>query len=229
MQICLNDLKIGDDQPCRVIAEIANNHMGSIATALEMATQAKRCGADIVKSQFHDINDKRRWRRSLIIGEHVQLMQHCKEIGIEYLCTPFTIEAAKELDKIGLPAFKIGSGQSGDSAFVGKMALLEKPILMSIKEFYLPRPRPNNKTMLLSVDGLKPLDHNPVYYSWADGYSCHSPTIYPALAAVALGAKIVEKHVIWDKKQICPDQYNSIDFNQLKELVVGIKEIEEKL
>ena len=75
------------------------------------------------------------------------------------------------------------------------------------------------------VDNLKGLDQLWRY----QGYSCHSPTIYPALAAVALGAKVIEKHVIWDKKQICPDQYNSIDFNQLKELVIGIREIERKL
>ena len=219
MQICLNDLKIGDDQPCRVIAELGNNHMGSIAAALEMATQAKRCGADIVKSQFHDINDKRRWRRSLIIDEHVQLMQHCKEIGIEYLCTPFTIEGAKELDKIGLPAFKIGSGQSGDSAFVIKMGLFGKPLLITWK----PGNTYQSNGVNMILDNLKYLKH------WASGYSCHSPTIYPALAAVALGVKVIEKHVIWDKKQICPDQYNSINFNQLKELITGIKEIERKL
>ena len=57
------------------------------------------------------------------------------------------------------------------------------------------------------------------------GFSCHTPDIYTALAAVTLGAKIVEKHVTLDKTVSCPDQSVSIDFTQLKNLVEGIEQI----
>ncbi len=222
MQIQIGDLKIGDAQPCCVIAEICNNHMGSLAFALEMATQAKRCGADIIKSQY-GFEDIRRKKRALVIEEYAILRDHCEDIGVEYLCTPFTIEAAKELDSIGLKAFKIGSGQSGDSAFVEKMGLFGKPLLISWKPLSIPVFHEREGCISLIIDKLKDFQY------WASGYSCHSPTIYPALAAVALGAKVVEKHVIWDKQQICPDQFNSIDFNQLKEMVGAIREIEANL
>ena len=217
MQIQIGNLKIGDAQPCRVIAEICNNHMGSLAFALEMATQAKRCGADIVKSQY-GFEDIRRKKRVLVIEEHAILRDHCEDIGVEYLCTPFTIEAAKELNDIGLKAFKIGSGQSGDEKFVDAVREFGKPVIASHPDIYIP----DGFDFELVVDKLDCVQST-------DGYSCHSPTIYPALAAVALGAKVVEKHVIWDKQQICPDQMNSIDFNQLKEMVKAIREIEANL
>jgi len=221
MEIDIDGLKIGGDNPCRIIAEVAQNHMGDLALAMNYAVQAKRCGADIVKFQHHDKNDIRRMKYALTINDHVLIKKMCEDIGILYLCTPFSIEAAKELNDIGVKAFKVGSGQSGDWDFIDDIAQFEKPILVSHKE-KLTHVLCNLQFDLI-VDNLKFLNH------WAEGYSCHQPNIYTALAAIALGAKIVEKHVIWDKKQICPDQYVSIDFNELKELVEAKKQIEESL
>lgn len=212
----IDGLKIGRGQPCRITAECCQNHMGDFALALEMVIQAKRCGADIVKFQHHDKNDIRRMKRALSIQEHKSLKHLCEDIGIVYLCTPFSIEAAKELNDIGVKAFKIASGQSSNQEFLIAVRKFKKPIIIS-------EPFRSIKFEFFSLGKDRHYFMNPSNYN---GFSCHSPTIYPAIAAIGLGAKLIEKHFILDKRQVCADQYVSIDGNQLDELVKAKKIIE---
>jgi len=216
MNIQLGNLWIGHDYPCRIIAECCQNHMGDLATALEMARQAQACGVDIAKFQHPAYDDVRRRKYALDIEEHKQIKDYCESIGIEYLCTPFDMQTAEELNEIGVKGFKIGSRQSWGT-LTNEMTKFNKPLIITFNGCI-------TGDILLIKDNLEAFG-NPEFEPRPTGFSCHSPTIYPAIAAIALGAKVVEKHVILDKNQVCADQHVSIDFNQLKELVDAKNEI----
>ena len=70
-------------------------------------------------------------RYALTLDQHEELLKHCDEIGIMYLCTPFSLKAAYELDELGVPAFKIGSGEMDDIPTLRAIAKLEKPMIVS--------------------------------------------------------------------------------------------------
>ncbi len=217
VEIQLGRVKIGHDLPCVVIAECCQNHMGDVGLAMEMATQAKRCGADVVKFQHHLPSDIRRHRRSLKIEEHRKVREHCDSIGIQWLCTPFGKQAVDEIAPFS-DGFKVGRGQ--DTGIFEKLWEFRKPIIYTYSGVVYA----DDNAIVLKCDRIKPLMINQI-----QGLSCHKPNNYSAFAAVALGAKVIEKHVIWDRGQICADQYNSIDFNQLHDLVIGVREIERGL
>lgn len=147
-------IAIGDNHPCAVIAEGCDNHGGSLAKAKEMAHAAKESGADIIKFQLHlpeeemvkDEMEKlssggvfARWgslygfieSNLLKPEEHGELQEYCDKIGIQYLCTPFSLEAAKILDSMGAVGFKIGSGETEDLPMIEEVAKLGKPMMIS--------------------------------------------------------------------------------------------------
>jgi len=257
---------IGDESPVYIIAEACDNHLGQIDKAIEMARLAKLAGASAVKYQHH-LPDEEMLpetpmssnmeeplydflkKYSLTLDDHKKLLTYCENIGITYLCTPFSYKAAEELNSIGVPAFKIGSGEMTDIPSLTKMAtLFKKPMIVStgmstfeeidvtynallntgvqlaftncISEY-----PPSYEDMNLKVISLMKTR----YPNAIIGHSDHTPDLFTSFAAVALGAKIIEKHVILDKRQPGPDQSVSIDFNQFANLVEGIRKIESSL
>ena len=138
--------KIGNGYPVYIIAESCDNHMGDVEVAKEMCCQAKLAGADCIKFQHH-LPDEEMLRdvpmtsnfdiplydflklHALTLDQHVELMNYCKEIGIMYLCTPFSLKAAYELNEIGVSAFKIGSGEMTDIPTLQAIAKLGKPMI----------------------------------------------------------------------------------------------------
>ena len=137
---------IGDESPVYIIAEACDNHLGQIDKAIEMARLAKLAGASAVKYQHH-LPDEEMLpetpmssnmeeplydflkKYSLTLDDHKKLLTYCENIGITYLCTPFSYKAAEELNSIGVPAFKIGSGEMTDIPSLTKMAtLFKKPM-----------------------------------------------------------------------------------------------------
>jgi N-acetylneuraminate synthase len=245
-----------------VIAEACDNHMGNIDTAKEMCRQAKLAGCDCIKFQHH-LPDEEMLKNvpmssnfdiplyeflilhALTIEHHIELKKYCETIGIIYLCTPFSLKAACELNEIGVSAFKIGSGEMTDIPTLEKIAEFGKPMIIStgmstleeIKRTYdaiLPTEIPLAFTNCLSEYPPKYEDMNlgviikmkHLFPEAVIGHSDHCPDIYTCFAAVALGARIIEKHVILDKKISGPDQSVSIDFMDLYQLVDGIRKIE---
>ncbi len=184
-------------------------------------------------------------RNALSLDDHKKLKKHCESIGITYLCTPFSYKAALELMELDVPGFKIGSGEMTDIPSLIKIAELGKPMILStgmstldeIDETYNAL-----KDRCVSLAFMNCVsEYPPVYedinlnvinimkerYSEATiGHSDHTPDLYTCFAAVALGAKLIEKHVILDKKTPGPDQSVSIDFMELRTLVDGIRKIE---
>jgi N,N'-diacetyllegionaminate synthase len=164
------------------------------------------------------------------------------------MCTPFSWKAAQELESIGVAAYKIGSGEMTDVPTLVRIAGFGKPILVStgmatyeeIERTYRALVSRGVQLALLNCVS----EYPPVYEDMnlrvigemierfpkaVIGHSDHAPDLFTSFAAVTLGAKIVEKHVILDKRQPGPDQSVSIDFRDLKDLVDGIRKIEAAL
>jgi len=261
-QFNLNGRLVGGSSPVFIIAEGCDNHLGDINTAKEMILQAKLAGADAIKFQHH-LPDEEMLpdtpmssnfdeplydflkKHALSLHQHQQLMSYAEEIGITYLCTPFSLKAATELRSLGIAAYKIGSGEMTDVPTLVRIADFGMPMIVStgmatFEEIDLTYRSLAAKEISLALMNCVS-EYPPIYedinlcvigkmaerYPKAViGHSDHTPDLYTCFAAVAMGAKIIEKHVILDKRQPGPDQSVSIDFRDLSELVDGIRKIE---
>lgn len=254
---------VGGAAPAYVIAEAGDNHLGSLATAMEMARLSKLAGADAVKFQHHlpdeemlpdvPMSDNMKeplyeflQKNSLKISDHVELQKYCVDIGLQYLCTPFSYRAAVELrDASILDAIKIGSGEMTDLPSLIKMASFGVPMIVStgmcsIEEIRATYEELNNRGVDLALMNCVS-EYPPVYEDInlgvikllinefpraVIGQSDHTPTNYTCFGAIAMGAKIIEKHVIIDKLTPGPDQSVSLDFDEFHDLVRGIRILE---
>ena len=185
---------------------------------------------------------------ALTLDQHIILKKVCEEEGILYLCTPFSYKAAEELNNIGVKFFKIGSGEMSDIPTLKKISKFNKPIFIStgMSTFdEIVRTYDSLKDEKINLVFMNCLSEYPPIYEDMNlkvinrmqsllpkaviGHSDHTPDLYTAYAAVTLGAKIIEKHIILDKNQPGPDQFVSIDMNDLKLLVDGIRKISKSL
>jgi len=258
----IGNRKIGEGHPVYVIAEGCDNHMGDMEAAKEMCRQAKLAGADCIKFQHHlpyeemlkdapmsDNFDEPLYdfllKHALKLEDHVELMRYCKEIGIQYMCTPFSLKAAYELNEIGVDCFKIGSGEMTDIPTIKAIAALGKPMIVSTGMCTLDEVQRTYD--VLAESGIEfaftnCLSEYPPKYEDVNlgviskmqerfpkaviGHSDHTPDLYTCYAATALGAAIIEKHVILNKMTPGPDQTVSIDFEDLYHLVDGVHKVE---
>lgn len=187
-------------------------------------------------------------KNALTIKEHEELKSYCEKTGIIYLCTPFSYKAAQELDSIGVEAFKIGSGEFMDWTSLQKIASLKKPMLLSTGMSTMDEVRSTYhfiKILKVPFAFMHCVSEYPPLYEDLNigvikifkkefpdiviGYSDHTPDNFTAFAAVAMGAKIIEKHVTLDKRLVGPDQSVSIEMHDLARLVEGIHKIEAAL
>ncbi|RYD59430.1 MAG: CMP-N-acetylneuraminic acid synthetase [Sphingobacteriales bacterium] len=259
--IIIQSRKIGKHHPCFIIAEGCDNHLGNMDTAKEMVRHAKSAGADAIKFQHH-LPDEEMLRDgvpmsanfnmplyeflqlyALTLDQHRELKRYCDELGIIYLCTPFSKKAALEIADL-VPAFKIGSGELTDIPSLKVIASLGKPVIlssgMSVYEEIdetINALKPINEDLLLmnctseyppkyediNLGVIKKLEER---YDIPIGHSDHTPDIYTCFGAVAMGAKLIEKHIILDRKQPGPDQSVSIEPFELYQMVSGIRKIE---
>lgn len=201
--------------------------------------------SDNMKEPLYDFLKK----NAYTIQQHVEVAEYCEKIGIEYLCTPFSYKAAIELkEHTNIKRFKIGSGEMTDIPSLKKIAALGLPMIIStgmctyeeIDDTYEAiYPLVPQLSLTYCVSEYPPVyeDMNLLniqkmierYPNATIGHSDHTPDLYTSFAAVALGAKIIEKHVILDKRMPGPDQSVSIDFNDLYYLVDGVRKIEDSL
>jgi N-acetylneuraminate synthase len=256
---------MGDGAPVFVVAEACDNHLGDLETAKEMARQAHAAGADAVKYQHHlpreemledvPVSDnfdeplfKFLEKHALKIGDHAELLSLCRDLGIVYMCTPFSYRAAVELAEIGIESFKIGSGELTDIPSLLRIADLGLPMILSTGMATLDeidetvaamRGTGVDFALMNCVSEYPPVyeDMNlgvicvfrERYPDIVIGHSDHTPDLFTSFAAVALGADAIEKHIILDKRQPGPDQSVSIEIPELRTLVEGVRKIEVSL
>ena len=179
-------------------------------------------------------------RCSLSEDEEIILKNYTESLGLIYLSTPFSRKAANRLEDMGVSAYKIGSGECNNYPLIEHIASFGKPIILSTGMNDLKSisksvaifekkgidyallhttsiyPTPYEQIRLGALDDLKSTFPNSVI-----GLSDHSIGIYTCLAAVALGASILEKHFTSDKNWPGPDIPVSINPTELKELILG--------
>lgn len=267
----LDGRRIGGGAPCFVIAEAGVNHDGDPAVALELVRAAAAAGADAVKFQTFRASElvtasapKARYQaantgrddgqlamlRALELGEdlHRQLQDEARRLGLVFLSTPFDWPSTEMLLRLGVPGFKLGSGELTNSPFLARIAGLGRPLICSTGMSDLDEvedaaavirahgnppaawlhcvscyPAPEDQANLRAMDTLRAVLGGPV------GMSDHSPGMTVTLAAVARGAQVLEKHLTLDRSRRGPDHAASIEPGAFAELVQQVRLVEAAL
>lgn len=241
-----------DEYPI-VIAEIGGNHGGDLDLAKVMVDAAAGAGAKFVKFQTYlaerliSPNEPacaEFEREMLSFDEFHELSEHCRLKGIVFLSTPFDEESADFLDKLGVPAFKIASGDITHVPLLQHVAGKQKPILLStgastwaemdtvvriirndfnvelvLLHCIAAYPTPDNEANLRIIPEMA------ARYGLPVGFSDHTIGIDVALGAVALGACVIEKHFTVDQTLPGGDNDISILPDELARLIEGSRRI----
>lgn len=251
-KIKIQDRLIGESEPCFLIAEVSQNHDGSLGFAHAFIDAAAEAGADAIKFQTHiadaestidepfrtnfSFQDQNRfdyWRRmEFSEAQWVGLAEHAKEKNIIFLSSPFSIEAVHLLAKIGMPAWKIGSGELGSKHLIDAIIQNRGPILLSTgmsgwgeideatsylrsksADFAIFQCTSKYPVSMKEV-GLNILGDLKNRYGCPVGLSDHSGVIFPSLAALARGCNLIELHVTFDRRSFGPDVLSSVTFEE---------------
>ncbi|HEV2560414.1 MAG TPA: N-acetylneuraminate synthase family protein [Microvirga sp.] len=249
---------------CLIIAEVAQAHDGSLGAAHAFIDAIADAGADAVKFQTHIADaesgpeepfrvnfskqDRTRyeyWKRlEFRPDEWAGLVSHARDRQLIFLSSAFSLEAVDLLESLGMPAYKVASGEVTNALLIDRMARTGKPLLLSsgmsdvaeIDWAFQRIRRSGNEIAILQCTTAYPcpperigLDMLQVFrsrYGCPVGLSDHSGTIYPGLAGVALGMELLELHVTFSKKMFGPDVPASVTFDELETLVTGVRFIE---
>jgi N,N'-diacetyllegionaminate synthase len=185
------------------------------------------------------------WKRMEFTAEQWKgIREHCDEAGLEFISSPFSMAAVDLLEKLDMPLYKIASGEVTNFLMLDRIARTGKPIyissgMSSFEELencinYL-KPFGNPLTILQCTTsypvppekiGLNVLSEIREKFGYPIGLSDHSGTIYPSLAAVVLGATVLEVHATFHKKMFGPDTKASLTLDELSDLVKGVRYLE---
>ena len=220
-----------------VIAETSVNHGGSFRDAVALIAEAKAAGADAVKFQlFRDRPEIEHLRLSEPKIKY--LAKFCEELGIEFMCTPFYLDAVAFIDPL-VRRHKVASGFLTDKAMLDAVFACGKRVIVSTGMANTPtwwqalRGR-RNVSRLHCVSAypcpddeanLRAINEMPGHWM-PRGYSDHTRGILAPVAAVALGATIIEKHITLDKNAEGPDHACSAEPEEFAEMVRQIRRVE---
>ena len=252
----------------QIIAEAGVNHNGRPELARELAMQAKRAGADIVKFQtfiperlvsenarkaqyqMRETGDGSQLemlkKLCLSFEEFRELKAYCDEIGIQFLSTAFDMDSVAFLKQLGIPFWKIPSGEITNLPYLEKIASFGDPIVLStgmctmeevadalailrsngsgditVLHCTTQYPTPPEDVNLRAMDTLHERFGLPV------GYSDHTEGIVVPIAAAARGAVVLEKHFTLDRNMEGPDHKASLEPDELREMVRSVRIIEQ--
>lgn len=263
-QFKIDNKPVGEGKPCFIIGEVAQAHDGSLGMAHAYIDAIAEAGGDAVKFQTHiaaaestpqepwrlkfsqqDATRYDYWKRmEFPEPQWLTLKNHAEQRGLIFLSSPFSVEAVDLLSRVGVPAWKVPSGETTNTPMLDQMITTGLPIILS-----------TGMSNLAEIDGavnrikgsgvpLAVLQCTTAYpcppqkigvnlisffqerYDCSVGLSDHSGTIYPGLAAVALGIQMLEVHVTFSREMFGPDVPASITTAELKQLVKGIRFIE---
>lgn len=250
-----------------VIAEIAQAHDGSLGMAHSYIDAAARAGADAVKFQTHiasaesspeepwrvkfspqDATRYDYWKRMEFTPEQwAGLKNHADEKGLAFISSPFSLEAADLLERVGAAAWKIASGEVNNTPLMERVLKTGLPILVSTG--MSPIAEVDRAVEMIKAAGapLAVLQCSSIYptppekvglnmiplfrerYGCPAGLSDHSGSIFPPLAAAAMGADIVETHVVFSREMFGPDVKASITIDELHHLAAGLRFIKKMI
>ena len=188
---------------CRLIAELATNHGGDLALALDMIAKAADAGADIVKTQGYQIKNlpptdpQYAWfaQSELSNAAHETLMHACETHGVQYLSTAYTASDLTRLAQLGQRAVKIGSGEGPHQSFVRAACATMDAVYVSVPWGQCPYAFTDDRITWLSAVPLYPAPVETYARVLPQpGYSDHHVGIDVARLAIARGATVLEKH-----------------------------------
>lgn len=264
--ISIGDLQINADSPCLIVAEIGNNHNGSVELARRLVDLAIDAGADCVKFQMRsmealyrnagdasDASEDLGSQYTLDLLSRFQLsntdlcsvFDYCKSRGIPAICTPWDKESLAVLEAYGMPAYKVASADFTNHDLLEALVRTNKPLICStgmsteseIVESIRLLKRHNAQYVLLHCNSTYPAPFKDIHLAYLDrlktlgeclvGYSGHERGIAVAIAAVARGAKVVEKHFTLDRAMEGNDHRVSLLPAEFAAMVQGIREVEQ--
>jgi N-acetylneuraminate synthase len=272
-EISVADKKIGPGHPPFIIAEMSGNHNQSLDRALAIVKAAARSGAHAVKLQSYTadtmtldiaereffINDPNSlWKgRSLfdLYNEaytpwewHRPIFEHCRELGLIYLSTPFDETAVDFLEELNVPCYKIASFENTDIPLIRKVADTGKPMIISTgmatiaeldETVRIVRGVGCRDLILLKCTSSYPaspentniltIPHMAKLFNCQVGLSDHTMGIGAALASVALGATMIEKHFTLSRADGGVDSAFSMEPDELSTLVAETKKAKKAL
>lgn len=188
------------------------------------------------------------WERmGFTLNQWAEIKAHCEAAGMEFLCSPFSNKAVDWLEELGVKQYKIGSGEVNNFLMLEKIARTQKPIILSsgMSSFdeldrtvaFLESRGARYSILQCTTSyptqaeqfGLNVLAELKNRYQVKVGYSDHSAKIETGIAAVALGAEILEFHVVFDRNQFGPDSSSSLTLTELRQLVASVRNIKTAL
>jgi len=263
IKIQIGNRQIGDSYPPFVIVEIGINHNGDLHTAFELVDAAYESGAEVIKHQTHVIDDEMSHAAKKVIpgnadisiyeimkhcslneSDEIKLQQYVESKGMIFISTPFSRAAADRLERMNVPAFKIGSGECNNYPLIEHVASFGKPIILSTGmndissvrkavgifekfgiEYALLHctniyPTPSELVRLGAMQELKREFPRAII-----GLSDHTTSNLACISAVALGACIIERHFTDRMNRKGPDIINSMDPAALSELIIASAEV----
>jgi N,N'-diacetyllegionaminate synthase len=248
--------------PIKVIAEIGSVHDGSFGNALRLIDVAAECGADAAKFQTHIAEAETLAsapppphftaesrieyfnRTSFTLEQWRKLKKHCESNNLQFLSSPFSIEAVELLENIGMQCYKIPSGEITNLPMIETVARLDKPVLLSsgmssweeLDRAVEVVTRYHRALTVLQCTSEYPCSYERVglnviqemrdRYGVAVGLSDHSQGPYAVFAAVALGASVSEKHLTFSNRMYGSDAKFAMEPDAFADLVHGVRAIE---
>lgn len=194
-----------------------------------------------VKFSFEDATRYEYWKRmEFTLEQWKTIKAHCDKVGLDFICSPFSNLAVDWLEEIGVKYYKIGSGEVTNLLLLEKIAKTKKPVIVSSgmssyseldKTISFLKERNVDFSILQCTTsyptqpeqfGFNVLQELKERYSVKVGFSDHSAKIATNIAAVALGAEILEFHVVFDRKMFGPDAKSSLTLKEVSQLVEGV-------
>ena len=259
--------KIGPAHEPLVIAEIGINHEGSLDVAREMVDAAKRAGVEVVKHQTHVVDDEMSGAAKAVVPGNAnvsiyEIMQRCaldenderqlKEYvetnGMIFISTPFSLASADRLQRMNVPAYKIGSGECNNYPLLKHVASFGKPIILStgmntiasVAKAVAIFEQAGAPYALLHTTNLYPtpphlvrlgamVEMGKAFPNAVIGLSDHTTDNIACLGAVALGASILERHFTDHMFRKGPDIVCSMDERHCRELIESSRTLHAEL
>ncbi len=253
---------IGQDYPCFLVAEVGNNHQGSLETALDMVRAAARSGADAVKFQkrhteslltregcnapycgansFGKTYGEHRKALELGIKDMAEAKRLAQELGLVFFASAWDSPSLREMEDLGVEVVKFSSADLVSIPLLRQAGAMNVPVILSTGMSSLPEIDAAVNELLKFHDDIVILHCNSTYpcpeenialpvieqlrrrYKLPVGYSGHERGLGPSVAAVALGACLIERHFTLDRNLPGTDHQASlepVDFGRMADMV----------
>ena len=246
-----------------IIVEIGQAHDGSLGMAHAYIDAVAKTGCNAIKFQTHiaaaesSIHEPFRvkfskqdtsrfdyWKRmEFSLDQWKDLKEHCDEVGIEFMSSPFSNAAVDLLEEVGIKRYKVGSGEVNNFVLLEKIAKTGKPIIISsgmssIEELDKTVDFLKERNVVYSIlqcttsyptapeqYGLNVIQEFKERYQVPIGFSDHSSSMEACIAAATLGAEILEFHVVFDREMFGPDAKSSLTMQETTQLVKSVNNI----